>query len=155
MDSIREPTLQVRRQSDVEGRRGVVDGQMYQTLVGVDPWPTDRVRVGRASYQPNTLEPLHWHPVEAFYYVLAGHATVRDLAGTEFEVEAGSFIYAPAGLRGAHEWQVKEALELLDIRATNVTRRKMQFTVDRETLRSYIDIDELARRDGLSFDSLY
>ena len=80
-------TLQVLNQADFPGRRGVTDGQTYQRLVG---WPevneTDRVRLGRATYKPGTYEQLHWHPIEALYYVIAGHATVRDFNGKEFEI---------------------------------------------------------------------
>jgi hypothetical protein len=31
----------------------------------------------------------------------------------------------------------------------------MQFTVDKKTRRSYIDLEELAKREGLSFKSHY
>lgn len=147
--------LSVRNQEDIPGRTGVVPGQNYKTLVGLEDRPTDRVRVGRASYQPRTLEPLHWHPIEATYYVLSGSATVRDIEGNSYEVTAGSIVYAPAGIAGAHEWEVHDSLELLDIRATNETNRKFQFTVDKETLRSYIDLPELERREGLCFESHY
>jgi quercetin dioxygenase-like cupin family protein len=149
------PVLQVRHQSETPGRTGVVPGQTYQTLVGDADRPTDRVRLGRATYRPDTLEPLHWHPIEALYYVIAGSATVRDVAGGEHEVSAGSIIYAPAGIAGAHEWQVHDHLELLDIRATNAVDRKFQFTVDKATFRSYIDLPELERRAGLHFPSHY
>jgi mannose-6-phosphate isomerase-like protein (cupin superfamily) len=122
-------------------------------------WPevfmTDRVRLGRATYKPGTYEQLHWHPIEACYYVISGHATVRDFNGKEYEVEAGSIIYAPAGIAGAHEWEVKEALELIDIRACNETNRKIQFTVDKATKRSYIDLEDLKYRDAISFKSHY
>ena len=110
-------TLRVINQKRYKGRRGVTDGQTYQRLVG---WPecftTDRVRIGRATYKPGTYEQLHWHPIEACYYVIAGHATVRDYEGKEYEVEAGSAIYAPPGIAGAHEWEVKEGLTLLAVR---------------------------------------
>ena len=151
-----QPTLRVISEKDFPGRRGVTDGQTYQRLVG---WPevqkTDRVRLGRATYKPGTYEQLHWHPIEACYYVISGHATVRNFKGEEFEVSAGSIIYAPAGIAGAHEWEVKESLELLDIRATNETDKKIQYTVDKETKRSYIDIEDLAYREALSFKSHY
>jgi quercetin dioxygenase-like cupin family protein len=149
------PVLQVRNQSETEGRVGVVPGQTYQTLIGDGGRGTDRVRLGRATYQPSTLEPLHWHPIEALYYVIAGSATVRNVAGEEFPVTGGSYIYAPAGIEGAHEWEVDDHLELLDIRATNVASRKFQYTVDKSTMRSYIDLSEVARREGLSFPSHY
>lgn len=149
-------TLRVINEADFKGSRGVTEGQTYKRLVG---WPevqtTDRVRLGRASYLPGTYEQLHWHPIEACYYVISGHATVRDVEGREYEVGPGSIIYAPPGIAGAHEWEVKEALELLDIRATNETNRKMQFTVDKKTMRSYIDLDELEKREGISFKSHY
>jgi len=149
-------TLTVINQTDCPGKRGVTDGQTYQRLIG---WPeileTDRVRLGRATYQPGTYEQLHWHPIEACYYVISGHATVRNFEGREFEVGPGSIIYAPAGIAGAHEWEVKESLELLDIRATNETNRKIQYTVDKQTKRSYIDLEDLAYRDAISFKSHY
>jgi quercetin dioxygenase-like cupin family protein len=102
-------TLRIVNQADVPGRRAVTDGQLYQRLVG---WPgsvdTDRVLVGRATFQPGTYEQLHWHPIEACYYVISGHATVRNFENEEFEVGPGCLIYAPAGIAGAHEWEVKE-----------------------------------------------
>ena len=113
------------------------------------------MRIGRATYKPGAYEQLHWHPIEACYYVIAGHATVRDFNGKEFEVRAGSMIYAPPGIAGAHEWEVKEYLELLDIRATTDTTRKIQFTVDKETKRSYIELEDLAYREALSLKSFY
>ena len=119
------------------------------------PAEGDRVRLGRASYKTGTYEQLHWHPIEATYYVISGHATVRDFNGKEYEVEAGSIIYAPAGIAGAHEWEVKEALELIDIRACNETNRKIQYTVDKATKRSYIDLKDLKYRDAISFKSHY
>ncbi|MGW8183414.1 MAG: cupin domain-containing protein [Burkholderiales bacterium] len=149
-------TVKVINEADYPGQRGVTEGQTYKRLAG---WPevfmTDRVRIGRASYLPGTYEQLHWHPIEACYYVISGHATVRDVEGKEYEVGPGSIIYAPPGIAGAHEWEVKEGLELIDIRATNETNRKMQFTVDKKTMRSYIDLDELEKRDAISFKSHY
>ena len=149
-------TLRVINEKDFKGMRGVTDGQTYTRLVG---WPevfmTDRVRLGRASYLPGTYEQLHWHPIEACYYVISGHATVRDFEGREYEVGPGSIIYAPPGIAGAHEWEVKESLEILDIRATTETNRKIQYTVDKQTKRSYIDLEDLAYRDAISFKSHY
>ena len=149
-------TLKVIDQTDCPGRRGVTDGQTYQRMIGCpEIVETDRVRLGRATYKPGTYEQLHWHPIEACYYVISGHATVRNIEGEEFEVGPGSMIYAPAGIAGAHEWEVKESLELLDIRATTETNRKIQYTVDKETKRSYIDVEDLAYRDAISFKSHY
>lgn len=149
-------TLHVIHQDDVPGRRGVVDGQQYQRILGApESVATERIAVGRAVYKPGTYEQLHWHTIEACYYIISGHATVRNLHGEEFEVGPGSLIYAPAGIAGAHEWEVKEALELLDIRATPEKDRKLQLTVDKETKRSFVDLRDLAYRDAISFKSHY
>jgi len=149
-------TLTVINQADCPGRRGVTDGQTYQRMIGCpEIVETDRVRLGRATYKPGTYEQLHWHPIEACYYVISGHATVRNIEGKEFEVGPGSMIYAPPGIAGAHEWEVKESLELLDIRATNESNRKIQYTVDKQTMRSYIELEDLAYREAISFKSHY
>ena len=100
-------TLKVINQKNYKGRRGVTDGQTYQRLVG---WPevfmTDRVRLGRATYKPGTYEQLHWHPIEACYYIISGHATVRDINGKDTG-QRRLHHYAPPGIAGAHEWEVR------------------------------------------------
>ena len=148
-------TLKVVNLADITGATGVIPGQHFKRLIGCPEIPTDRLRVGHAKYAPGSIEELHWHPIEAFYYILCGHAIVRDIEGNEFEVSAGSFLYCPPGIAGAHEWEVKEYLELLDIRATNETNRKIQYTVDKKTKRSYIDLEDLHYRDAISFKSHY
>jgi hypothetical protein len=50
---------------------------------------------------------------------------------------------------------VKESLELLDIRATNETDKKIQYTVDKKTKRSYIDLADLHYREAIDFKSHY
>ena len=130
-------------------------GHVIKALVGTDV-PTDRVRAALATYEPNVLEALHWHPIEAFYYVISGSATVRDIEGNEHEVGPGMAIYCPAGIAGAHEWQIgKDGCELIACRGTNESVRKMQFTVDKKTKRSYIDIEDLHKYGGINFKSHY
>jgi mannose-6-phosphate isomerase-like protein (cupin superfamily) len=148
-------TLRVIDQATVQTQGGVTEGQTLKRLVGHKEEPTDRVRVALATYKAGTVEQLHWHPIEAFYYVISGHATVRNFEGKEFDVGPGTAIYAPAGIAGAHEWEVKESLQLLAVRASTDSARKMQFTVDKNTKRSYIDLEELAKRGGISFESHY
>ena len=149
-------SLVIINEKNIKGQPGVTKGQMYKRLVGCpEIAATERVRLGRASYEPGTYEQLHWHPIEACYYVISGNATVRDINGKEYEVGPGSIIYAPPGIAGAHEWEVENGLELLDIRATTETNRKMQFTVDKKTKRSYIDLEELIKREGVNFKSHY
>ena len=150
-----ESTLRVIKEADIKGGIGVVAGQSMKRLVGCPECETDRIRVGLATYAPGTIEELHWHPIEAFYFIISGHAIVRDINGKEYEVGAGTALYCPPGIAGAHEWEVKESLQLLAVRATTETNKKFQFTVDKETKRAYIDLDDLANRDGISFKSHY
>jgi mannose-6-phosphate isomerase-like protein (cupin superfamily) len=151
-----ESTLRVIDQSRVGKLPGVVEGQTVQPLVGVPESPSERVRVAVATFQPDVHEELHWHPIEVFYYVLRGSAIVRDYHGKEYPVGPGNAIYAPAGIAGSHEWQVgADGLQLLSIRAALEGHKRMQFTVDRETRRSYIELDELVKMEGVKFDSHY
>lgn len=151
-----KPTLRVIDKSRVKPLPGVVEGQTLQPLVGVPDFPSERVRVAVATFKPGTHELLHWHAIEVFYYVVAGSAIVRDYDGREYPVGPGSAIYAPPGISGAHEWEVgADGLQLLSIRATLEGHKRMQFTVDRATRRSYIELDELAKMDGVSFKSHY
>jgi hypothetical protein len=46
-------------------------------------------------------------------------------------------------------------LQLLSIRATREGHKRMQFTVDRDTKRSFIELEELAKMDGVNFGSHY
>lgn len=148
-------TLKVIDQAGLKSHPGVCKGQTGKQLVGFPELPTDRIRVSLATYEAGSLEELHWHPIESFYYVISGHATVRDIEGREYEVGAGTFIYTSAGIAGAHEWEAKEGLQIIAVRATTEPDRKFQFTVDKKTKRSYIELDELARRGGISFKSHY
>lgn len=151
-----ESTLRVINQAQVKAIPGIVEGQTLRPLVGCPEFPSERVRVAVAAFKPGTHEHLHWHAIEVFYYVTSGSAIVRDYHGKEYPVGPGSAIYAPAGLAGSHEWQVgDDGLQLLSIRATLDGHRRMQFTVDRETMRSYIELTELAAMDGVSFKSHY
>ncbi|MBI3373977.1 MAG: cupin domain-containing protein [Betaproteobacteria bacterium] len=150
-----ESTLQVFNTAQVKDQPGVVQGQTMKPLIGCPERPSERIRVSVGNFESNTHEHLHWHAVEGFYYVISGSAVVRDYNGKEYEVGPGTAIYAPAGLAGAHEWHVKEGLQLLSIRATTSGHRRMQFTVDPDTKRSYIELEDLVRMDGVSFESHY
>ena len=151
-----KPTLRIVKASKVKKRPGIVKGQVLQPLVGVPEFPSERVRAAIATFKPGVHELLHWHPIEVFYYVISGSAIVRDYEGKEYRVEAGASIYAPAGIAGSHEWQVgKTGLQLLSIRATRAGHRRMQFTVDRKSKRSYIELHELEAMDALDFKSHY
>ncbi len=150
-----KPTLRVINEGKLDAQPPVAEGQTMKWLVGTGDVPTDRVRIGLAIYAPGRVEQLHWHPIEALYYVVGGHATVRDFAGNEYEAGPGTAIYAPAGIAGAHGWIVKEGLQLLAIRATTESVRKLQFKVDEKTKRSYVDLEDLAKRGAISFKSHY
>ena len=149
-------TLRVVTDGNLDKLPSLSEGQTIKWLVGAGDVQTDRVRIGIATYAPGRVEQMHWHPIEALYYVVSGHATVRDIEGHEFEAGPGTAIYAPAGFAGSHGWTVKEGgMQLLAIRATTETARKFQFKVDEQTQRSYVDIDNLAKNGGLNFKSHY
>lgn len=150
-----ESTLLVLNEADVKAAPGVTQGQTLKALIGSGKNKTERLRVAFANYEPNTIEQLHWHPIEACYFVVSGHAIVRDINGKEYPAPAGTIIYCPPGIAGAHEWEVKEKMQLLSIRASTQSDKKLQFTVDKATRRSYVDLDDLVKRDAISFKSHY
>lgn len=103
---------------DIQGGIGVIPEQSMRRLFGCPEILTDRLRVGHATYMPRSIEELHWHPIEAFYCILSGHAIVRDIEGKDHKVSAGSFLYCPPGIADAHQREVKESLERLANRSS-------------------------------------
>lgn len=148
-------TLKVINEGRLDAQPAVTTGQTMKWLVGHDAMPADRIRVGLATYAPGRVEQLHWHPIEALYFVISGHATVREFAGNEYEAGPGTTIYALAGIAGAYGWTVKEGLQILAVRASTDSVKKLQFKVDEKTKRSYVDLEELAKRGPISFKSHY
>jgi mannose-6-phosphate isomerase-like protein (cupin superfamily) len=138
--------LKVFSQSEVPQSPGVIEGLKIKKLAGSTLHPSERINVGLATFGPGTHEHLHWHLIETFHYVVAGRATVRDIEGNSFEVGPGDVIYGPPGMRGAHEWEVKDGLQILTIKATNAPERAVQFTIDRANMVSSADIDYLIER---------
>jgi mannose-6-phosphate isomerase-like protein (cupin superfamily) len=122
--------LKVFTQSEVPQSPGVIDGLLIRKLAGSALHPSERINVGLARFAAGTHEHLHWHLIETFHYVLSGSAIVRDIEGHSVQVGPGDVVYGPPGLRGAHEWEVKEALELLTIKSTNDPERAIQFNID-------------------------
>jgi mannose-6-phosphate isomerase-like protein (cupin superfamily) len=139
-------TLQVFNQSDVPLSPGVVKGLMIRKLAGSAEHPSERISVGLATFEAGTHEHLHWHLIETFHYIVAGRGIVRDIEGNTFEVGPGDIVYGPPGMRGSHEWEAKETLQLLTIKATNAPERAIQFNIDRETMESKADLDYLIDR---------
>ena len=138
--------LQVFNQASVATSPGVIDGLTIRKLCGSDEHPSERISVGLATFGPGTHEHLHWHLIETFHYIVAGRGIVRDLDGNSYEVGPGDVVYGPPGIRGAHEWEVRETLQLLTIKATNAPERAIQFTIDRATRECKAELGYLIER---------
>jgi quercetin dioxygenase-like cupin family protein len=136
-------TLKVFRETDVPSGPGVVPGHTTRRLAGNAERPSERIMAMSASFKTGTVEHLHWHLIEAFYYVISGSAVVRDIEGKTYNVEPGSVIYAPPGIAGSHGWEAKEELRLLVIRPTTDPARIFQITVDESTRESRIKFSQL------------
>jgi mannose-6-phosphate isomerase-like protein (cupin superfamily) len=148
-------TLVVFNEADLKGGPGVVEGQTMKMLVGSDERPSERLSVALATFKPGTLEKLHWHLIEGVYYVISGRAVMKDIEGKRHNLGPGSVIYAPAGIAGSHDWDIREELKLIGIRATNDPSRLIQFDVDETTKRSTIEFKQLMRWGVAKFKSLY
>ena len=149
-------TIRVFNEAEVQAGPGVVQGQTLKPLAGDDAHPSERITVRLASFKPGTLEHLHWHLIEVFYYVISGRAIMRDIGGNSYPIGPGSAIYTPPGIAGSHEWEIQEPLQLISIRATTDPEKMIQFTVDKTTQESKIEFDYLIKRNGAQFKkSLY
>ena len=71
-------TLKVYNESELTSFPGVVQGQMQKQLVGDAAHPSERITVRTASFPAGIHERLHWHLIEAFYYVISGKAVIDD-----------------------------------------------------------------------------
>jgi mannose-6-phosphate isomerase-like protein (cupin superfamily) len=148
--------LQVFNQSTVDESPGVIPGLKIRKLAGCPEHPSERISVGLATFGPGTHEHLHWHLIETFHYVLTGSAIVRDIEGNEYKVGPGDVVYGPPGLRGSHEWEIKESLQILTIKATNDPERAIQFNFDKSTMDSSATLEYLVGRGVADMkDSFY
>ena len=138
--------LKVFNQANEPSFPGVIPGLTIKKLAGSKEHPAERISVGLATFGPGTHEHLHWHMIETFHYIVAGSGIVRDIEGNSWEVGPGDVVFGPAGLRGAHEWEIKESLSLLTIKGTTSAERAIQFNIDRKTMESSADMQYLIDR---------
>jgi mannose-6-phosphate isomerase-like protein (cupin superfamily) len=148
-------TLKTFNAADLKEQPGMVKGQTIKRLLGGDEHPTERITAFLASFKPGVVEDLHWHLIEFFYYIISGRAVLKDIEGKSYEVGPGDVIYGPPGIAASHEWEIKEELQLIGMRATTDPIKILQISVDKSTLESRIEFDYLMRREGGEFKSLY
>jgi mannose-6-phosphate isomerase-like protein (cupin superfamily) len=148
-------TLKVYNESELTSFPGVVQGQIQKQLVGDAAHPSERITVRTASFPAGIHERLHWHLIEAFYYVISGKAVMKDIEGTTYDIGPGSVIYAPPGIAASHSWDIKEPLKLIAVRGTTDPEKSVQFDVDPVTKESSASIEHLTRKQAINFKSLY
>ena len=148
-------TLRVFNGADLEWKMRHDKQGTIKVLVGNNERPSERLRVHLNIFKAGAQEPLHWHLVEALSYVISGHAVIEDIEGQKHEVGPGSAIYYPPGIAGAHGWDFKEDVQLISIRATTDREKNIQFSVDKSSKRSSIELEDLLRRTGDKFKSFY
>ncbi len=149
-------TLVVFNESDLPSSPGIAQGQTTKRLAGSAEHPSERIGVILASFEPGTIEHLHWHLTEAFHYIVSGRGIVRDIEGNSYNVGPGSVVYAPPGISGSHEWEIKERLQLISIKGTTDPEKIIQFTVDKSTMESKVELDYLIKRGAAALKkSLY
>lgn len=150
-----ESTVKIINEADIKERPGIVPGQVVKGLVGSQT-PTERISVSIATFEPGTYEWLHWHLIEVAYYVISGHAVVKDVNGKTYNLDPGSLLYAGPGLAGAHSWEAKEQFQLVVIRATSdPSRTYPQFNMENEQNKEFVIKFDSLVRSGLQKQSLY
>jgi mannose-6-phosphate isomerase-like protein (cupin superfamily) len=145
-------TLQVYNEATLAPVAGAAGtGHILKRLAGSPEHPSERLTVSLATFDAGTHEKLHWHLIEAFYYVISGRAVMKDIEGRSHEIGPGTAVYAAPGVAAAHSWEIKEKLQILSIRATADPQRIIQFDVDPETKESTMPIGRLLARDATTF----
>jgi quercetin dioxygenase-like cupin family protein len=148
-------TLKVFHEKEVKAVQGHVENQKHIWLAGTNEHPSERMTVFTASFKQGVYEPLHWHLIEGLYYIISGSAVMKDIEGNTYKLHAGSTVYTPAGIAGAHSWNIKKPLKLIAVRAAKGPLAFIQFVVDEETKTSSITLDHLKRANAIELNSLY
>ena len=148
-------TLRVFNATDLEGKSRQYKEGTTKVLAGNDERPSERLRVHLNIFKAETHVPIHWHLVEALYYVISGHAVLEDIEGRNHDIGPGSAIYYPPGIAGAHGWNFKEDVQLISVRATTDPEKNIQFSVDKSSKESTIELDYLLKCGGAKFKSPY
>jgi quercetin dioxygenase-like cupin family protein len=148
-------TLRILDVANLEARSRQYKEGTTKVLAGNDERPSERLRIHLNIFKAGTQVPLHWHLVEALYYVISGHAVLEDIEGRSYDIGPGSAIYYPPGIAGAHGWNFKEDVQLISVRATPDPEKNIQFSVDKSSKESTIELDYLLKRGGARFKSLY
>ncbi len=66
-------TLKVFSEEEVKSTLGIGgEGQRIRVLAGSEQHPSERMIVITKSFDAGKHEALHWHLIEAFYFVIAG-----------------------------------------------------------------------------------
>jgi len=149
-------TLQVFNEADEPTIPGVTTGQTAKQLAGNERHPSERLMIRLVTFEVGAHARLHWHLIEAFYYVISGRAIMTDIEGKTMEIGPGTVIYAPPGILGSHSWKVTEKLQLIGVRATaEAEKANLQFFVDTTTMDSSLSFNLLENMQAVSFKSLY
>jgi quercetin dioxygenase-like cupin family protein len=88
------------------------NGALRQVLIGPDEGSNFAMR--RFIMEPSGGIPAHVNSVEHEQYVLRGRARI-GVANEEFDVEAGSVVYIPAGVPHWYKTQGDEPFEFICI----------------------------------------
>ena len=149
--------LKVFNEADIAGKAGAAAaGISTKKLVGCNERPSERIVVTLATFKPGTCSPCHWHLTEKLYFVVSGRGVIKDIQGKSYDIGPGSVVYAPPGIEGSHEFDAHEQLQLIAVSGTTEPEKTLQFSVDRATMESTIDLNMLANRlGGAKFKSLY
>ena len=115
-------------EAKVEGKVG--EYGTSKQLVGGTDIPTERLSIGVTSFKAGDRSPFHFHLHERVYYIISGHAILRDIEGRTYDCTAGTAVYLPAGMEGAHGWDMKEDVQLIVIRPLTGDTGSLQFNMD-------------------------
>jgi hypothetical protein len=134
---------QVQDLKAVPGQAG--KGHTVRRLVGGKVTPTEQVEYLWHEYEQGVREPLHWHIHEMAYYIVSGKAVLRDIRGKTHDLAPVTLVYAPAGISGAHSFEAKTKLEMLEL--------DVYAEIDGPSM-PWILVDEKTKMSTIEFESI-
>lgn len=141
-------TLKFQQVQDIKVQPGQAGkGHTVKRLIGNRVTPTEQVEYLWNKYEPGVREPLHWHVTEMAYYIVSGNAVLRDIKGKTHQLDPETLVYAPAGIAGAHSFEAKTKLEMLELNVyADIDGPNLPWIlVDEKTKMSTIELDNLLK----------
>lgn len=143
-----ESTLKFTYEKDIKAEPGQAGkGHTIKRMTSRPLTSTERIEYIINEYEQGVREPLHWQITETAFYILSGHAEMKDINGKTYDLSPQDCVYAPAGISGAYSLEAKTKLITIvfDVWADVEGQGVPWIIVDEKTKMSTIDLENILK----------